>query len=114
MAVIVQIGQLRSIATLQRNAAVVDGAGGMIDSFIDVCTFRCNITQNKANRSIEQQQPVVNRSFKVICRSQALLTSNLNYDCRILFNDDQYAVNSFDQVDINKKHWYIITMSKNG
>lgn len=114
MALTIQIGEMRSTAKLQTNAPVSNGSGGQKDVWSDVYTFRCRIRQNKSGRNIEQMQPVNNQTYEVICRFASIIRDSIGYDARIIYNNEVYTINSFDLVELNKKHWYKITMSKNG
>lgn len=105
---------MRSRATLQKNTPVNNNSGGQKDVWSDVCSFRCRITQKKSQRSLEQEQPVNNKSYELFCRAQQKLIDNVSYDAQIIFNGEPYVINSFDLQEENKVHWYVMIICKNG
>lgn len=114
MAIKIEIGEMRSTATLQRNNPVNNDSGGQVDVWTNVCTFRCRIQQRRSFRTVEQMQPTNTKDFELVTRASLSLTMTLSYDCRIIFNGQPYAVKSYDLEQVNKRHWYQLIISKNG
>lgn len=105
---------MRSTATLQKNTPANNSSGGKVDVWSNVCTFRCRIEQKSSRRTVEQMQPMNDKSFQLTCRAQRAITDSIGYDSRIMISGVAYAVKAYYLEKLNNAHWYTMTIAKNG
>lgn len=103
------IGQMRRIATLQKNTPIDDGAGGEVDNYVTVLTCRCSLV--KASGGLDLLQGGLNRGkrYKMTCRYQLAIV--IDTDSIWLIGSDTYRVIDYTLVD-DIPHFYQFILAK--
>lgn len=97
--------------TFKKNVRGSLGAG-KVDNYVTILTTRCSLEKKRANKINERGQIQIAEFFKMICRFENSLLSNLSGSVIAVIDDDTYTVHDFNLID-ERKHLYEFILSKN-
>lgn len=104
------IGQLKKIVEFRRNNRNQLGAGSK-DNFETFLTTRCSLEKKRGVKQADRGQVEVAQWYKMICRFQTSLISNLSNSAICIISGETYVIHDWNLIE-EKRHLYEFIISK--
>lgn len=109
MALVLSIGECRSVVQFQRSQPIDNESGGQDDAWTIVVTTRGRLRKKSGRKDIELGSLQFDKSYELVCRYQSDIPTNP--DVRVIIDGKTYRINDW-QTENEINDFYIFSLSR--